>query len=615
MQPNVKRVCRAMALILTVLFMSSDSAGGAKLMDDTFKLRQYRLPLPQPFDVSESLKDYGTGQPGAHHDESWPVLYILTNTKNKTAYIGETTNYQRRMKQHSSNPDKDFDRTLLIDNPTFNQSTTFDFENRLIELFYADENFRLTNANNGHSQFDYFNRPQYRQSFRKLWQKLREENFAIHPIEELENTDLFKFSPYKTLTPDQYEAIDTIFKQLEREKNDADHAHVENFRFNRQVTVVKGCPGTGKTILAISLLFKIKNEPKLKGIRVGFVTPMSSLRRTLRKLARLLPGLKPGDILTPSEVTKQDRFDILLVDEAHRLGSSLSTGAGIKAFYNTCDRLGLPHSANQVDWILSRCDKCYLFYDPKQQIRASGLSKDDLDRRINNLTELGVLTDEFNLSTQMRVRGGDEYLDFAYDLLTNKAYMHQGMEFDALFSSKPYDTRKGDPESKVPRYQFAIVDRFKDFCALQQQKEREAGLSRMVAGYAWKWNSKKNATALDIEIEGIKKRWNTSQEDWVNSVDAVHEVGCIHTIQGYDLNYGFVILGPDIYYDEKVHQVKARKSSLFDSVSKRGASDEEIAQIVVNAYYVLMTRGMLGTFLYVCDPALKRYLSHYITMI
>ena len=98
-------------------------------------------------------------------------------------------------------------------------------------------------------------------------------------------------------------------------------------------------------------------------------------------------------------------------------------------------------------------------------------------------------------------------------------------------------------------------------------------------------------------------------------MDAVHEVGCIHTLQGYDLNYGFVILGPDIYYDEKVHQVKARKSSLFDSVSKRGASDEEIAQIVVNAYYVLMTRGMLGTFLYVCDPALKRYLSHYITMI
>ena len=589
--------------------------GSVNQMDETFKLRQYPLPLPQPFRMSDSIENYGTGQPGAHHDESWPVLYILTNTKNKTAYIGETTNYQRRMKQHVTNPDKDFNRSLLIDNPTFNQSTTFDFENRLIELFYADENFKLTNANNGYAQFDYFNRPQYRQSFRKLWQKLREEHFAIHPIEELENTDLFKFSPYKSLTADQYEAIDTIFKQLELEKEDADNAHAEDFHFRRQVTVINGCPGTGKTILAISLLFKIKNEPKFKGLHIGFVTPMDSLKRTLRKLARLLPGLKPGDILTPSEVTKQDHFDILLVDEAHRLGSSLSAGAGIKAFYNTCDHLGLPHTANQVDWILECCDKCYLFYDPKQQIRASGLSKDELDRRVNQLTDENILTDEFNLTTQMRVRGGDEYLDFVYDLLTNKEYMHQGMEFDALFSSKPYDASMGDPDSKTPRYQFAIIDRFKDFCTLQQDKENEAGLSRMVAGYAWKWESKNDTQAFDIEIDGITKRWNTTLKDWVNSKNARNEVGCIHTVQGYDLNYGFVILGPDIRFDEKTQRVVTRKAKLYDSVSKRGASDEEIAQIIVNAYYVLMTRGMLGTFLYVCDPALKRHLSKYIPVI
>ena len=584
-------------------------------MDETFRLRQYTLPLPQPFHTSDSLEDFGTAQPGAHHDESWPVLYILTNTRNKTAYIGQTTNYQRRMKQHAASSDKDFDRSLLIDNPTFNQSTTFDFENRLIELFYADEHYKLTNANNGYSQFDYYHRPQYRHSFRKLWQKLRDEHFAVHPIEDLENTDLFKFSPFKTLTPDQYEAIDTIYRRLEREIDDANKAHVEHFKFKRQTTVINGCPGTGKTILAISLLFKLKNDPKFKGLRIGFVTPMDSLKRTLRKLARLLPGLKPGDILMPSEVAKCERFDILLVDEAHRLGSSLSTGAGIKAFYNTCDKLGLPHSANQVDWILSRCDKCYLFYDPKQQIRASGLSKSELDQRINDLTAQNVLTDEFNLSTQMRVRGGDEYLDFVYDLLADKAYMHQGMEFDALFCSTPYDVGKGDPGSATPRYQFAIIDRFDEFCTLQQQKEHETGLSRMVAGYAWKWKSKNDPRAFDIEIEGIEKRWNTTAKDWVNSKHAVDEIGCIHTVQGYDLNYGFVILGPDIRYDEESHRVKACKTSLFDSVSKRGASDGEISWIIINAYYVLMTRGMLGTFLYVCDPALKRHLSEYIPII
>lgn len=124
-------------------------------MSNEFALRQYTLPLPQPFETSKSLQDFGTPKPGSHHDESWPVLYILTNSKNKTAYIGQTTNYRRRMKQHAANVDKDFDRTLLIDNPTFNQSATFEFENRLIELFCADEKYQVTNANNGYAQFEY----------------------------------------------------------------------------------------------------------------------------------------------------------------------------------------------------------------------------------------------------------------------------------------------------------------------------------------------------------------------------------------------------------------------------------------------------------------------------
>ena len=76
----------------------------------------------------------------------------------------------------------------------------------------------------------------------------------------------------------------------------------------------------------------------------------------------------------------------------------------------------------------------------------------------------------------------------------------------------------------------------------------------MMAGFAWKWETKNNKDAFDIVIEGIPKRWNSTQKDWVNSANAVNEVGCIHTVQGYDLNYGFVILGPDIYYDSNKMQ-------------------------------------------------------------
>lgn len=114
-------------------------------------------------------------------------------------------------------------------------------------------------------------------------------------------------------------------------------------------------------------MFKIKNEPNLSGLRVGFVTPMEPLSKTLNKLTHFLPGFKPGDILSPRDVTKNDRYDILLVDEAHRLENCFTAGAGIGAFYNTCDRLGLPHTSNQVDWIFKCCDKAHLFYDPNSR--------------------------------------------------------------------------------------------------------------------------------------------------------------------------------------------------------------------------------------------------------
>lgn len=582
-------------------------------MGETFNLRQFDFPLPQPFSFDKALKTYETPEPGMHHDESWPVLYILTNAQDNTAYIGQTTNYQRRMQQHKSNPEKNFDRSLLIDSEVFNQSTTFDYENKLIELFSADGKYRITNANNGYAQFDYYQRPLYRQNFRKLWEKLRKEHYALHPIEDLQNTDLFKFSPFKTLTPDQYEAIDEIIRQLETEVSDNKKRNEKTLK--KRVIIINGQPGTGKTILAISLLFKISNEAEFKGLRVGFITPMASLKRTLRKIAGQLPGLKAGDIMTPSEMTHNDHYDILLVDEAHRLGDRMSVGAGIGAFYNTCDRLGLPREANQIDWIFSCCDKAYIFYDSRQQIRSGGLSLNELETRLNRLEDEGIETEEFNLSTQMRVRGGDEYLDFVYDLLTNKAYTHNGMRFESLFSSQPYDARNGDPNCEYPRYQYSIVSSFQEFCDLQKKKEQESGLSRMLAGYAWKWQSKKEKDCFDICIEGIQKKWNTSQEDWVNTPNAINEIGCIHTIQGYDLNYGFVILGHDIAYDEARERVVVDADHFYDITAKKKATDADLERIIINAYYVLMTRGMLGTFLYVCDPPLRRYLERYIPAI
>ncbi len=557
-----------------------------------FHLKQYPLPLPRATTDS-------TG-----HLTSWPVLYVLTNKQNHTAYIGETTNFQRRMSQHMSNPEKDFDRTLLIDSPTFNQSTTFDYENRLIELFLADKKFRVTNKNNGYCAFNYYQRPQYRQQFRALWRQLCKCDYATHPLEEIENSDLYKYSPFKGLTADQYEAIEAI---------------IELIRTNRTAcTFVNGMPGTGKSILAVSLLLKLKTDPAFTGMNVALLSPMTQLRTTYRALARSVEGLKPSDIIGPSDLPKRGPYDVVLVDEAHRMHDKLGTRS-VPAYRKTCAALKLDDTASQWDWVLAASRHAIFFFDPKQQVRATGRSVADREKLFDALEERGVPVFTYELSTQMRVQGGDEYLDFMYDILTGApSAAVTARAFPRLFSALPYDTThaRTDAHERENLYQLALVDNFQDFCKLQQIKEKECGLARMAAGYAWKWVSKHDPDAYDIEIEGIRKRWNTQTNgNWVNSEHALNEVGSIHTLQGYDLNYGFIIIGSDVRYDATSDALVADKKSFYDAGAKRTADAAQLQTIVVNAYYVLLTRGMRGTFMYACDPEVKHYLQRFIPTI
>ena len=153
---------------------------------------------------------------------------------------------------------------------------------------------------------------------------------------------------------------------------------------------------------------------------------------------------------------------------------------------------------------------------------------------------------------------------------------------------------------------------FKKFDALMYQKEKEVQLVRMAAGYAWDWASKNDKSAYDIEIQGVKKQWNHCTEGWVHSKEAIDEVGCIHSTQGYDLNYAFIILGDEIGYDKKENSIIVRPQNYYDQNGRRTATYDELKEYIQHIYYVLMTRGIKGTYLYVCDPELRKYISQYV---
>ena len=144
-------------------------------------------------------------------------------------------------------------------------------------------------------------------------------------------------------------------------------------------------------------------------------------------------------------------------------------------------------------------------------------------------------------------------------------------------------------------------------------RNEEVGLARMIAGYSWKWISNKDDSLLDIEIENTKLRWNSTNIDWVNSPNAINEVGCIHTTQGYDLNYSGIIFGNEISYSKEKDEIIIKEENYFDANGKQSIKDpSELKEFIINIYKTILLRGIKGTYVYACDKNLREYLSSHI---
>ena len=116
-------------------------------------------------------------------------------------------------------------------------------------------------------------------------------------------------------------------------------------------------------------------------------------------------------------------------------------------------------------------------------------------------------------------------------------------------------------------------------------KNEKPGLSRVLAGYSWKWISKGSNTKFDIIIGDVKLKWNSVSDDWINSENSVNEVGCIHTTQGYDLNYAGIIFGNEISYDKSKNEIVILKENYHDKTGKNSIKDQaELKNYILNIY-------------------------------
>lgn len=499
---------------------------------------------------------------------NWPVVYILETSK--IAYVGETTSAIRRMKDHLKNPERDvFDNAYLIHDETFNKSATLDIESRLIEYIWADAKYDLQNNNRGLRNHNYYEKKRYDKLFQDIWAELRDLKIAKNSIRDIENSDLFKFSPYKTLTEDQVTIVEDLEKTFLTQP--------------KSLSIIKGEPGSGKTVLAVYLAKYLMSDEKTDKMRIGIVLPQTALRETIKKIFRKIGGLKASMVLGPNDVVNvEGEFDLLIVDEAHRLTQRQNL-ASYAMFDEPCKKLGLdPKSSSQLDWIMKRGKHVVLFYDEKQSVKPSDVDPESFARLAGGAAQ-------YRLTSQMRVLAGNQYSEYIDYVFRQRQTVR--MNFDG--------------------YDFKLFTDVGDMVGTIALRESECGLSRMVAGYAWEWASKNNKNAFDIDIGGVKLRWNSITKDWINSPGAHNEVGCIHTVQGYDLNYTGVIIGPEMTYEQG--SIVFHPERYKDKHGKLSShSQAKTLNYIINIYKTLMTRGIKGTYVYACDEGLQDYLMGFI---
>ncbi|WP_276090317.1 DNA/RNA helicase domain-containing protein [Pedobacter sp. JY14-1] len=539
-----------------------------------------------------------------HHyaRNNWPVVYILSDGTTKEAYVGETSDTFARLATHLKNNTKNkLTSVRLVTSDRFNKSATLDIESNLIKYISGDGQYRLLNLNLGLANHQFYEKLKYWSIFRSLWDKLRAEGLTKHSIEHIDNSDLFKYSPYKSLAAEQKQGLKLIIRSL--------------LDPNAKRVIVEGGAGTGKSILAI-FLFKLlktdisgfnfkdfgeeeaelidlvtKLKEKYPNPKMALVIPMSSFRKTIQKVFKNIKGLKSTMVIGPSEMTSE-QFDIIIVDESHRLRRRKNLGSYYEVFDKTCAKLDLDkHTASELHWVILQSHRSVLFYDQNQSIKPSDTRKEDFDK-----LKLATGTSIEKLKSQFRVKGGHDYITYVRDLLS---------------CSMPQERK----QYRSNDYEFLMFDDLDEMITQIKARNESYGLARLVAGFAWVWKTKspKNRHLIDIQIGDTALKWNSVAIDWPNSPNAINEVGCIHTTQGYDLNYTGVIFGPEISYDEAEDEIVVVKENYHDKNGKNAISDPaELKSYILNIYDTILKRGIRGTYVYVCDPKLRAYFAKHI---
>jgi DUF2075 family protein/SOS-response transcriptional repressor LexA len=354
----------------------------------------------------------------------------------------------------------------------------------------------------------------------------------------------------------------------------------------KQTLIVEGGPGTGKSVVAINLLVELIRQK----LNVQYVTRNAAPRSVYEsKLTGEFKKSRISNLFRSSGsyfTCDANDFDVLLVDEAHRLNQK-------SGFYGN-------QGENQIKELICAARLSVFFVDDAQRVTMQDIGGVEAIRDLAK--SLGNQVTETKLESQFRCGGSDGYLGWVDNTLGIRTTANQTL------AGVNYDVK--------------VCDSANELRTLIRAKNALTNRARMVAGYCWKWQSKKDPSKMDIVLpsENFAAQWNLDSDGslWILREHSVEQIGCIHTCQGLELDYIGVIMGHDLvirngtwidFPDRRDKGDKSIRGYYKLALSDQLAAQRKTREIIRNTYRTLMTRGLKGCFLYSVDPETNAFLK------
>lgn len=357
----------------------------------------------------------------------------------------------------------------------------------------------------------------------------------------------------------------------------------------KRTIIIRGGPGTGKSVLAINLL----KELTTRSFNVSYCTKNSAPRNAFLRLLSKSDLKKEIDIKelfrSPFRLchAPENSYDCLIVDEAHRL---------VRQMY------GDFQGENEVKECINAARLSIFMIDEDQRVTTKDIgSVAEIERWCGILGSRAIINDDLILRSQFRCNGSDLFIQ----LIDNILQIGEHVDLSGA----------GVDE----KYKIQVFDKATDMREALRELDGD-NKARMVAGYCYDWDVKNQRGDWDIVLDGgeFKAKWNLAGDSvWAVNPKSFDEVGCVHTAQGLEFDYVGVIIGRDLRLDPNTMKVTCdqHQESKDDKSSGVRSAPEVLAdKLIKNTYKTLLTRGQKGCFIYCEDIPLREYIKKQIDL-